>query len=64
MNSLARSWSSFRFRRDLPLEFGRELDALAQQLNAVEPSAVVPTACRPGSGWTPHESSTSTSGVG
>ena len=34
------SWSSSRSRQTLPLEFGRDLDALAQQLAAVEPSAV------------------------
>ena len=32
----------FPLPRALPLEFGRELDALAQQLAAVEPSASVP----------------------
>ncbi|MBO0801655.1 MAG: BREX-2 system adenine-specific DNA-methyltransferase PglX [Nocardiopsaceae bacterium] len=48
----------FPLPADLPLERGRELDALAQQLSAVEPSAVctedVPTRERLDAAWAEH----------
>ena len=40
ISSPAPSWRQFPLPPTLPLEFGRDLDALAQQLAAVEPSAV------------------------
>ena len=54
----------FPLPAELPLEFGRELDGLAQRLSAVEPSAVCAEPCQPGNGWTRRESNMSTSGAG
>ena len=58
-NSPGPSWSSFRFRPSCRLEFGRELDGLAQELAAVEPSAVcaegVPTRERLDAARAEHE---------